>query len=191
MCNDLTQRCADEFERHVDNLVAAHKHGKILAPNPFFDRPFSISDVPRLKYLVRTALQARRWFAKHGPPWAQPLPLSDLERIGFFMDDDNAALPLAAMYSLSLQARDFDCLSHPQLFDYCRGVMASEHAQDYLRKDSALLAEFPPKELAGLDERCRWRPLRHRASQLIEDHTLDFKKIFWPPLSNSSAAPTL
>src|SRR5215472_8991893 len=70
MHNDLAQRYADEFERHVDSLVAAHKGGKILAPNPFFDRPFSISDVPRLKYLVRNALRAQAWFAKHGPTCA-------------------------------------------------------------------------------------------------------------------------
>src|SRR5262249_42150258 len=113
------------------------------------------------------ARHARAWFARHGPCWAQPLPLSDLERVGFFCSDV-LPLHLVAKYSYSLQARDFDYLSHPQLFDYARGVMASQQTKKYLREDPSLLAEFPPKELAGLDKHCRWRPLRHRTSQLIE-----------------------
>jgi hypothetical protein len=76
------------------------------------------------------------------------------------------------LYSISLQARDFDYLGHPQLFDYARGVMADPRTHEDLRTDPALLAEFPPKELAGLDEHGRWRPLRHRESQLLEDLTI-------------------
>jgi len=81
---------------------------------------------------------------------------------------DSLPLHLVALYSLSLLGRDFDYLGHPQLFDYCRAVMADPRTDEYLREDPTLRAEFPPKPIAGLDERQRWRPLPNRASQLIE-----------------------
>jgi hypothetical protein len=72
-------------------------------------------------------------------------------------------------YSYSLQGRDFNYLEHPLFFDFARGVMASAHVGERgLHVDSELLAEFPAKELPGLDELGRWRPLPNRASKLIE-----------------------
>jgi hypothetical protein len=167
MSEDLVQICAAQFERHVDSLVAAHQRGLIYVTSPIFDGALSINDVPKLKILVRNALRARAWFEKHGPASVQPLPLSDLECIGMFLSD-SLPLHLLAQYSISLQGRDYIFLGHPLFYDYARGVMASPHTRDYLREDPGLLVEFPPKELAGLDEHGRWRPLRHRDSKLIE-----------------------
>jgi hypothetical protein len=70
--------------------------------------------------------------------------------------------------STAWRRRDYDCLGHPQLFDYCRAVMADPRTHKGLREDPVLRAEFSAKPLAGLDEQGRWRPLQNRASQLIE-----------------------
>src|SRR5262249_19271933 len=94
-----------------------------------------------------------------------PLPLNDLERIRCFVSDI-PPLHLLGFYSSSLQGRDFDFRDHPLLYEYSRGVMACPHTQDYLRGDLDLLAEFPPKELPGLDARCR--PMENRASRIME-----------------------
>ena len=81
MCEDPVQICAAQFERHVDALVSFYKRGNILVSSPLFaDRAVPIEEIPKLKHLVRNALHARAWFERHGPAWAQPLPLSDFER---------------------------------------------------------------------------------------------------------------
>jgi len=166
MCDRL-EHCTFEFERHVEELAAAHKRGEIVVSSPVFNGPLPVNELPKLKLLVRNALRARAWFSRHGPSWAQPLPLSMIERIGFSISD---YLPLhfVADYALSLHARDFDFLRHPLLYDYCRGRMADPRTPEYLREDFALQKEFPGKPIAGLDEQGRWRPLPDRASKLIE-----------------------
>src|SRR5262249_40445767 len=168
MCDRLAEHCADEFERQVDRLVAAHKRGHILVASPFFRKSaVAIDDIPKLKLLVRNALRARAWFSRQGPAWANPLPLSEDEHEkimcgGYFH------LHLVSFYSLSLQGRDFDYLGHRLFYDYARGAMAAHLGETGLQNDRKLLAEFSPKLLAGLDERGRWRPLSNRASKLIE-----------------------
>jgi hypothetical protein len=171
MCDDLVQICANEFERHVDELVAAHRRGCVVVKSPIFSGPVQISEIPKLKQLIHNGLRARAWHERYGPIYGRRLPLTELERIAMFCSENNA-LHLVALYAISLQGRDFDYLTHPLYFDYARGVLASEHAKDYLREDPDLLREFPPKELGGLDERCRWRPLPNRLSQLIEGYEL-------------------
>jgi hypothetical protein len=85
MHDELVQRCVAQFERHVDALVSFYKRGNILVSSPLFqERSVPIEEIPKLKHLVRSALRARAWFEKHGPAEAQPLPLSELERIGIF-----------------------------------------------------------------------------------------------------------
>ena len=128
MCDRLAEHCAREFERHVDELLSIHKRGRILVASPFFrERSVPVDDIPKLKLLVRNALRARAWFARHGPAWSPLLPLSAAERIAMFLSDDGA-LHLIVLYSLSLHARDYDFLRHPLFFDYARGLMADPHA---------------------------------------------------------------
>jgi len=172
MWDELAECCAREFEQHVDALVNHHKHGHILVVSPIFTGSFSIDNVPKLKRLVHNALRARAWFARQGPPWAQPLPLSEAEYVAFFLSD-SAPLYLVGMYSRSLQARDYDFLGHPLLFDYARGVMANPRIRACLRNDPEMQREFPERPLVGLDDRGRWRPLPDRASKLIESPILE------------------
>jgi hypothetical protein len=157
-----------EFNRYVDELVANHERGRIVVATPIFCGPLPVNAAPKIKLLVRHARACRAWFARHGPCWAQPLPLHQLERINFFISD-SLPLHLVALYARSLQGRDFDYLTHPQLFDYCRAVMADPRTREYLREDPGLRAEFPAKPIAGLDAQGRWRPLPNRTSQLFED----------------------
>jgi hypothetical protein len=156
-----------DFEDQLARLAAHHRRGRIIISTPVFAGPFPVDEIPRLVQLARASLAARAWISRHGPPWAHPLPLTDIERIEMFLDE-RPERHLGALYSISLQARDYGYLGHPLPFDFARGVMACEYAHKYLREDRALRAEFPPKELAGFDQFCRWRPLQHRVSQLIE-----------------------
>src|SRR5262249_36432835 len=123
MHDHLAECCAREFESHVDELVRRQQHGQILVTSPIFTGSFSINNVPKLKFLVRNALRARAWHGWQGPPWAQPLPLSEAEYVAFFIGD-NSLLYLVGMYSRSLQGRDYDFLGHPLFFDYARAIMA-------------------------------------------------------------------
>jgi hypothetical protein len=168
MCDHLAEQCAREFEAKVDRLAAAYKCGRVLVASPFFsERAVPVDDIPKLKLLVRNALRARAWHGRHAPAWAQPLPLSEIEHekimcSGYFHRH------LLSFYSYSLQGRDFNFLEHPLFYDYCRGAMAAHLGEAGLQNDRKLLAEFPPKPLAGLDAQGHWRPLPNRASKLIE-----------------------
>ena len=51
-------------------------------------------------------------------------------------------------HSLLANAWDFD--NHPSFEEYARGVMASEHAPDFVKKDRLLRKRYPPLHLPGL-----------------------------------------
>jgi len=168
MCDNLAERCAREVDVELAKLVDAHQHGLIAVRTPLYAGLIPVDEVQALARLNRAGLFARAWFERHGPPWAQPLPLCILERIKCFLSD---SLPLhfVAIFSLSLEGRDYDYLGHPQLFDHARALMADPRTLEYLRENPMMRAEFPPKPIAGLDDYGRWRPLPNRASKLIED----------------------
>src|SRR5262245_14354765 len=134
MCDRLAEHCARELQAKVASLVDHHRHGRIVITSPIFSGSLSVNDAPKLARLNRAGLFARAWFSRHGPAWAQPLPLNDLERIRCFVSDI-PPLHLLGFYSYSLQGRDFDFRDHPLLYEYSRGVMACPHTQDYLRGD--------------------------------------------------------
>jgi hypothetical protein len=165
---ELRERFGCEIERYLGALIDNHAQGKIIVTTRIFCGPISIKDVQKVARLVRAADHAKALHARHGPAWAQPLPLGEIERIKLCLQETNLPLHFVAYYSFSLQGRDYDYLSHPQLFDYCRALMADPRIPQYLREDPALRAEFPPKPIAGLDDQGRWRPLPNRASQIIE-----------------------
>jgi len=167
MCDQLAERCAREVEAQLASLTDNHRRGLIAVKTPVYSGLIPVGEIQKLARLNRAGLFARAWFSRHGPAWAQPLPLNDLERIRFFLSDC-LPLHLVGFYSYSLQGRDHDFRDHPLLYEHSRGVMACPYTQDYLRGDLDLLAEFPPKELPGLDERWRWRPLENRASRILE-----------------------
>jgi hypothetical protein len=112
-----------------------------------------------LKKKVRAALLAREWFADNGPPDMQPLPLSYGEREAL---KGGGAPHILAWYARSLESRKYDVLEHPLFDDYARGVMASEHAPYFIKKE-LLLKRFPPRVLPGLGPGLSWEPPEEHA----------------------------
>jgi hypothetical protein len=122
--------------------------------------------IPHVICDVRAALDARVWFSKHGPDWAQELPLGDE---CYLMMKASGPLHLLGRYGFSLWLLDFDYLTHPQIYEFCRGLMASPHTPEHVREDPELLAEFPPKELPGLCPRRIWySPSKQSGLQLVD-----------------------
>jgi len=168
MCDDLAEHCARQVDIQLAKLADAHRHGLVAVKTQVYSGLIPVNEIQTLARLNRAGLLARTWFERHGPAWAQPLPLCILERIKCFLSD---CLPLhfVGIFSLSLEGRDYDYLGHPQLFDHARALMADPRTLEHLREDPMMRAEFPPKPIAGLDDYGRWRPLPNRASKLIED----------------------
>ena len=69
---------------------------------------------------------------------------------------------ILAWYSRSLDCRNYDALAHPAFEDYARGVMASDHAPGFIKKDEELQKRFPPRPLACLNNAMVWDPPRTR-----------------------------
>ena len=110
---------------------------------------------PRRNPLGRRALFAHKWFALNGPPDAPPLPLSYDER----EDLKIGGLPhIVAWFACSLACLDYDVSEHPSFEDYARGVMASDHAPDFIKKEEELQRRFPPCPLTGLGPALVWEP---------------------------------
>ena len=101
------------------------------------------------------ALLARGWFAHNGPPDAQPLPLSCDERERLKI---GGLKHLLAWYAGSLACLDYAVEKHPSFDDHARGVMASDHAPDFIKKDEELRRRFPPQKLKGLGPGLIWEP---------------------------------
>jgi hypothetical protein len=108
----------------------------------------------------RHARFARKWFADNGPPDMQPLPLSYGEREAL---KNGGAHHILAWYARSLACRDYDVSEHPPFDDYARGVMASEHAPDFITKNEELRRRFPPRPLKGLGPGLCWEPPKEHA----------------------------
>ena len=150
----LEERCELEFERYVAGLHQDHDY---YAPVPWYHGGirFRQSDIPWLKSRIRAALEARLWFSKNGPGWAQRLPLSLEECLSRMQSSPGILL---AHYSSSLWRQDYDYRRHPLFDDYCRGVLAHPDCPDFLREDPDLRCEFPPKSLPGIGGDLYWQP---------------------------------
>ena len=156
---------ARSYVNHVfDN--ASDRHDTVRE-NPFTGGIF----VPRLdpiatqKEDATRALLARRLFAKIGPQDVdlQPLPLGYEERESL---KSGGASHVLAWYARSLEAREYDVKEHPPFIDYARGVMASEHAPDFIKNDTALQKRFPPRPLHGLISGLYWLPPEEYAEEI-------------------------
>ena len=100
------------------------------------------------------ALMARKWFAKHAPPDAPPLPLSYCERERLKV----GGLPhVVAWFGSSLECRHFAFVGHPYFEDYARGVLASPYAPAFITRNPVLTQRFPPRALRGLGPGLVWR----------------------------------
>ena len=100
------------------------------------------------------AKAAREWFAKHGPPDMQPLPLGYDEREAL---KDGGLRHILAWYARSLAELKYDVLQHPSFYDYACGVMALKPLR-CISENPELLKRFPPRPLEGLDSGMYWTP---------------------------------
>jgi hypothetical protein len=157
---------AARITREVDRLFEADrkKHYGQLSTIPIVGGSYVPGQenggvIRSLKKNARAALYAREWFKLNGPADAPPLPLSMGEREAL----KGGGVPhILAWYARSLDCRKYDVLEHPLFDDYARGVMASEYAPDFIKKEE-LLKRFPPRPLDGLGPGLCWRPPEEHA----------------------------
>jgi hypothetical protein len=127
---------------------------------------------PQMEAACR-ALLAREWFAIHGPPDAQPLPLSynareDLKGRGLLRH-------IVKWYARSLEGREYDVKEHPSFADYASGVLweaelpvgglvsLPNYPPDELRE---LKKRFPPRMLKGMGPGLCWLPPKLHAEAM-------------------------
>jgi hypothetical protein len=120
------------------------------------DLSVELKRIPRQRLL-----DARTWFAEHGPPDAPPLPLSYSERENLKCGGIGH---IVAWYARSLAEQGYDVEKHPSFDDYASGVMASEHAPWFIMDDKRLRKRFPPRPLDGLDGSMYWDPPKLKKS---------------------------
>src|SRR5262245_18867833 len=150
-----------EIKEHVDRLFRANRK-QDLAEIPILGGHYcpGQDNIRPLKKLVRAALAAREWFYENGPEDLQPLPLSYGEREAL---KSKGASHIRAWYARSLECRDYDVSEHPPFDDYARGVMASEHAPEFITENEELRQRFPPRPLKGLGPGLYWKPSKEHA----------------------------
>jgi hypothetical protein len=151
----------DPIKEYVDRLFKANRK-QDWAEIPIVGGHYlpKEDNVRPLKKMARAALAAREWFYENGPADIQPLPLSYSER----EDLKSGGVPhILAWYARSLACRDFDISEHPPFDDYAHGVMASEHAPDFITKNEEVRRRFPPRPLKGLGPGLCWEPPKEHA----------------------------
>jgi hypothetical protein len=144
------------YKAEVDRIFrAAHLPRGSVCENPVSGGKFvpGIDPMGPQKKRARLALEARDWFADHGPPDAPPLPLTYGDR----EDLKRGGLPhIVAWLARSLATRDFVTYGHPLFDDYARGVMASDFSPEFITRDPVLEKRFPPQSLQGLGPGLYW-----------------------------------
>jgi len=183
MPDELTQLCAREFARHIDELfekyrIETYSDGPDWVKTPIvglFHRVGDEAAAAALEELDRRALAAREWFRTHGPAWAQPLPVSwqslcRLTQIGKLVETGvlaqcyyNGRLELLASFAISLFESKWDP-DHPPYDAFFRGLMWERKTPARLRHDPELRREFPPKRLPTLVSELEAMVLRHSAA---------------------------
>jgi hypothetical protein len=109
--------------------------------------------------VMRAALAARAWHHRHGPSWAQELPLCPCEHERLLCSG-YLHMHLVSHYAESVRGWSFDIQTHPPFVTYVRGALAAGIGEIGLLDDEPwLLEDFPPKRLPGLDAQGQWRPL--------------------------------
>ena len=157
MHDDLTQFCADRFEKHVaelfeqeEKLAVLHKYQ--LGHAPIIGFPFHARDNERqyIKHLQRlacAALAAIKWHERHASAWAQPLPVS-CDELDPRPDTCSAHKLLLYHFGRSVRHHEWN-LRHPPFPDWACTVMASEFTSEMILR-SNLDEEFPPQKIVDL-----------------------------------------
>jgi len=113
------------------------------------------------KEAARRALEAREWFAIHGPPDAPPLPICQKEWEYMRYRGSTGFQRMVGFYARSLAGQGHNVDLHASFDDYGCGVTAldlfNEHPAFKNYKED-LLKRFPPRPLAGLDGGLWWSP---------------------------------
>jgi hypothetical protein len=160
MDDDFTQFRA-KLERHVADMFetlrqAANAAGEEFARTPYTEELFSVrceALFPHLEVTVCRALIAAEAFRQDAPPWAPELPVSSADWEKMIGGRSNK-IALIGYYGRSWACANWG--RHPSFRDFACGLMACEHTPARIRTDPALLKEFPPRELAGLDRSLCW-----------------------------------
>ncbi len=154
-----TPRADDRIDRLVDELFGTARYGEYCR-NPVTGGGYvhGVEPIAPQKEAARRALLAREWFAIHGPPDLQPLPLGYAERETL---KHGGADHILAWYARSLECLNYDVVMHPSFEDHACGVMASEHCPYFIKQDEALQRRFPPRRLEWLNNAMVWEPPAH------------------------------
>jgi len=174
MSSRLTEVCRDVFADHVEQLFFAQRAagGHPVVEVPYLGHLYHMdawNDVAFWRQRVADALCARQWFAWQAPAWAGGLPikLKDIETMEAC--NENSRCKIVGLFGRSVHGQSFNWREHPPFGTYCSGLMAYDACPEDLREDPELLAEFPPRVLAGLaDGQLGWRP----REQIARDRVL-------------------
>lgn len=149
-------------ERLVDDLFSGNlpPYGQICR-NPVTGGTFLSGADPIALQKARAcrALRAREWFYHHGPRDAPQLPLSDIELADLKFTDPLSHI--VSCFGYSLRSHDWNFNSHPSFEDFARGVLASDHAPDFLRADKAICERYPPRRLRYMGRGLCWEKPKH------------------------------
>jgi hypothetical protein len=91
----------------------------------------------------------------------QPLPITDeeIENLKYAWDSKQPARNfILSCFGDSVRLNGHDLKSHPSIEAFAHGLMASEHAPDFVKNDEALCKLYPPRPLAGLGPALVWEP---------------------------------
>jgi hypothetical protein len=158
----IAKLSASELESHVEQVFELGRIQAILAEKEYATVPY-LGDLflvdakfmfPYYKRLMVAALTARASFERQRPHWSPSLPLSD-NNIKKLLRDADPRLNLVSYFAGSWACANWS-KSHPQLFVYAAGAMASPYTPEHIRTDPKLLRDYPPTLLAELDHALCW-----------------------------------
>ena len=141
------RRLQDALESAVGRWIQNPLTGGYFTTDDFFEQVVpSVRAVRAVVHFGRLGHSGRR------------LPINRIER-SVVMDTCLPRNMLWAFFAASLEANDFDYMSHPSFAEYASGFLAV-HSWRLLEREPSLASEFPPNPLPGLDRRSTaWRPV--------------------------------
>jgi hypothetical protein len=144
---------------------------------------FGVDPINPQKQEACRALLAREWFAQHGPPDAQPLPLSqyEIEDLKYnHRGPDPAFHHIFYRYVASLRCRDWNFKDHPGFEEFARGVMAMKDVPlvpRFVAEDEALCRRYPPRRLQGLTPFLMWLPPEQYERKMKERREMEERRV--------------